>query len=153
MCNREPWHRHLADGDIAGSQCHALHRWRCGVSSLRPQRGTPPLAEWEIRFYARYVCGIHKRCLTQSAFALRTLRSQQMTPRGVRSQHLAARRDFKTLRHCFTCFAPSNWLRHKTPKITQLAIQRIKDLTIDRKMSEVEGGFTRRGQIAKSLNH
>ncbi len=65
-------------------------------------------AEWEIRLYARYVGGIHKRCFAKPTFALCTFRGQQMTSRRVRSQHLAARRDFKTLRYRFTCFASRN---------------------------------------------
>jgi hypothetical protein len=117
------------------------------------QRSILWLTEWEIRLYARYIGTIHARCFAQPAFALCSFPRQQMTSRRVRPQHLAPCCDFKTLRYCFTCFASRNWLRHKARKITQLAIQRIKDLTIDRKMSEIEGGFTRRGQIAKSLNH
>jgi hypothetical protein len=125
---------------------------RCVVTASAARRPYHS-AEWEIRLYARYIRLVHERCFAQTAFALCTFRGQQMTSRRMRSQNLAARRDFKTLRYCFTCFASRNGLRHKGRKITQLAIQRIKDLTIDRKMSEIEGGFTRRGQIAKSLNH
>ena len=119
----------------------------------RPNAPSLGLAKWEIRLYARYIGTVHARPFAQSASALCIFRGQQMASRRVRSQNLAARRDFKTLGYCFTCFAARNWFRHKGRKITQLAIQRIKDLTIDRKMSEIEGGFTRRGQIAKSLNH
>src|SRR5439155_7789397 len=97
---------------------------RCARPRLNPLSREPncSLAEWEIRLYARYIGGIHKRCFAKPAFALCTFRRQQMTPRRVRPQHLAARRDFKTLRHCFTCFASRNWLRHKARKIAQLAI-------------------------------
>jgi hypothetical protein len=121
--------------------------------SGRPEAPSPGLAKWEIRLYARYIGTVDERRFAQSAFALCIFRRQQMASRRVRSQHLAPRRDFKTLRNRFTCFASRNWLRHKARKIAQLGIQRIKDLTIDRKMSEIEGGFTRRGQIAKPLNH
>ena len=40
-----------------------------------------------------------------------------MASRRVRSQHFAARCDFKTFGYCFTCFASRNWLRHKAAKI------------------------------------
>ncbi len=87
------------------------------------QRAVPThLAEWEIRLYPRYIGTVHERCFAQMAFALCTLGRQQMASRRVRSQHFAARRDFKTLRYCFTCFASRNWLRHKARKIAQLAI-------------------------------
>lgn len=85
------------------------------------------LAEWEIRFYARHIGTIHERCFAQTAFALCTFGRQQMTPRRVPSQHLTARRDFKTLRYRFTCFASRNWLRHKARKIiTAAAITNIR---------------------------
>jgi hypothetical protein len=66
------------------------------------------LAEWEIRLYARYIGRIYKRCFAQAAFALSALGRQQMASRRVRAQYLAARREFKTLGYCFTCFAPRN---------------------------------------------
>jgi len=74
-----------------GYRHHRKTRAFAGLASL--------LAEGEIRFYAGYVGGIHKRCLTKPAFALCSFRGQQMTSRRVRSQDLAARRDFKTLRY------------------------------------------------------
>jgi len=44
--------------------------------AVPPNAPAPALAKGEIRFYPRYVCSIHKRCLTQPAFALRSFRSQ-----------------------------------------------------------------------------
>src|SRR5262249_9343347 len=57
------------------------------------------LAEWKIRLYASHIRIVHERCFAQTAFALCTLRRQQMASRRVRAQHFAARGDFKTLRH------------------------------------------------------
>jgi hypothetical protein len=88
----------------------------------RPNAPSLGLAKWEIRLYARYIGTVHERCFAQPAFALCSFRGQQMTPRRVRSQHLAARGDFKTLRYCFTCFASRNWLRHKVAKIIRREI-------------------------------
>jgi len=95
----------------------------CAAAAESAFKGAELLsAEWEIRLYARYVGGIHKRCFAKPAFALCIFGGQQMASRRVRSQNLAARRDFKTLRYCFTCFASRNWLRHKAHKIIRREI-------------------------------
>jgi hypothetical protein len=66
------------------------------------------LAKWEIRLHASNIRIMNAPGLGESTLLLRILGRQQMASRSVRSQHLAARRDFKTLRNCFTCFAPRN---------------------------------------------
>ena|SRR6476660_1026809 len=92
----------------------------CARPRLNPLRAELLSAEWEIRLYARYIGTVHARPFAQSASALCIFCGQQMASRRVRSQNLAARRDFKTLRYCFTCFASRNWLRHKAPSIDEI---------------------------------
>ena len=85
----------------------------CAPAADRFQRAGLLSAKRQVCLNSSHIRIVHERCFAQTAFALCTLGRQQMASRRVRSQNLAARRDFKTLRYCFTCFASRNWLRHK----------------------------------------
>jgi hypothetical protein len=77
-------------------------------------------SERHVRFDPRHIGGMHQARFGQVPLALGALGREQMTARGVLSQHLARAGDLETFRDRFSRFAARNGLRHKARKIDEI---------------------------------
>src|SRR5439155_26248695 len=78
-------------------QGHAEKRRRRRTNTKTTKSNAQLLTERQVCLNSCHIRIVHASCFAQPAFALCVFRRQQMTSRRVGSQHLAARRDFKSL--------------------------------------------------------